>query len=100
MTIYRYEENLLDIMYKYSVTPRKSLLTEFEVFIGQIFGRTDAQTKRNRESSLAMREGYNYWSLNLKFHADFAQNTKTWYNLPRRKSSTMPTVGKTALSAP
>lgn len=44
-------------MYKYSATPWTSTLTELEVFIGNIMGKDHRQSKRQRESSITMREG-------------------------------------------
>ncbi|KAI9788921.1 MAG: hypothetical protein M1816_006486 [Peltula sp. TS41687] len=53
-----YEDNLTDLMYKYSATPWSSTLTELEVFIGNIMGKEHRQSKRQREASTTMREEY------------------------------------------
>ncbi|MCJ1377000.1 hypothetical protein MMC17_000090 [Xylographa soralifera] len=53
-----YEDNLSGLMYQYSPTPWASTITELEVFIGNIVGKTHGQTKRQREASMNMREDY------------------------------------------
>lgn len=52
-----YEDNLVELMYKYSTTPWTSTITEVEVFIGQVMGKDQRQSKQQREASVAMREG-------------------------------------------
>ena len=46
-----------DLMYQYSPTPWASNITELEVFIGNIVGKTHGQSKRQREASMNMRTG-------------------------------------------
>ncbi|MCJ1396820.1 hypothetical protein MMC11_000010 [Xylographa trunciseda] len=53
-----YEDNLSDIMYQYSPAPWASNITEIEVFIGNVVGKTHGQTKHQREASMNMRDGY------------------------------------------
>ncbi|MCJ1395918.1 hypothetical protein MMC18_008804 [Xylographa bjoerkii] len=53
-----YEDNLSDLTYQYSPAPWSSTITELEVFIGNIVGKTHGQTKRQREASMNMREDY------------------------------------------
>ncbi|KAH8689571.1 putative RNA-dependent RNA polymerase [Talaromyces proteolyticus] len=53
-----YEENLEDMMYRYSETPWKTALTEVEVFIGNIMGKNHKQTVQQKEASKTMREEY------------------------------------------
>jgi len=52
-----YEYNLVDSMFRYS-THRAQHLTEKEVFLGFILGRSGAATKRQREMSLVMKERF------------------------------------------
>lgn len=55
--VFRYEDNLRDLMHQFSATPWKSSLTELEVFIGTIMGESHRLTKRQKEISKSMREG-------------------------------------------
>ncbi|MCJ1281547.1 hypothetical protein MMC26_000867 [Xylographa opegraphella] len=58
LTHISYEDNLINLMYQYSPTPWASTITELEVFIGNIVGKTHGQTKRQREASMNMRADY------------------------------------------
>lgn len=53
----RYEECLLSIMVDYSDHPHRPL-TELEVFVGNILGRTGAQSKNQRELSTSLKEKF------------------------------------------
>lgn len=44
-------------MAQYSATPWKTSLTEYEVFIGNIMGHGQKQSKRQKEDSKNMKEG-------------------------------------------
>jgi hypothetical protein len=61
----RYEDNLKDLMYKYSQTPWTASLDELEVFIGTIIGKNHNLSSRQREASTEMREG-KHAKLNLQ----------------------------------
>ncbi|KAL8823259.1 MAG: hypothetical protein Q9191_006023 [Dirinaria sp. TL-2023a] len=50
-----YEENLVDTMFEYSTHP-PHYISEVEVFSGVIIGKHGAQNKRQRESSVSMKE--------------------------------------------
>lgn len=50
-----YEENLIETMLEYS-THRPHSLSEVEVFSGSILGKNGAQSKRQREASVEMKE--------------------------------------------
>ncbi|KAL9130783.1 MAG: hypothetical protein Q9217_001131 [Psora testacea] len=50
-----YEENLIDTMLQFS-THRNHFITEIEVFSGSILGKNGAQSKRQRESSVNMKD--------------------------------------------
>ncbi|KAL9076034.1 MAG: hypothetical protein Q9157_003813 [Trypethelium eluteriae] len=53
-----YEENLIDMMHKYSTVPHQPL-TELEVITGIIFGRNESgYSKRLREINMQMKEQY------------------------------------------
>jgi hypothetical protein len=56
-TTHRYEESLLNIMFEYGPRPQCPL-SEVEVFVGNILGKTGAQTKRQRELSMSMKERF------------------------------------------
>lgn len=45
-------------MYQYSATPWATTIDELEVFIGNVVGKTHGQTKRQRETSMHMRDDY------------------------------------------
>ncbi|EGE83653.2 RNA-dependent RNA polymerase, variant 2 [Blastomyces dermatitidis ATCC 18188] len=53
-----YEDNLLEIMARYSSTPWKSSITEYEVFVGTILGHGQKITHRQKDASKQMREEY------------------------------------------
>lgn len=53
----RYEEALLDIMTNYSEHPVRPL-TELEAFIGNILGKTGAQSRHQRELSTSMKDKF------------------------------------------
>ncbi|PGH06663.1 hypothetical protein GX51_02291 [Blastomyces parvus] len=53
-----YEDNLLEIMARYSSTPWKSSITEYEVFIGTILGHGQKLNQRQKEASKQMRTEY------------------------------------------
>lgn len=53
----RYEDCLIDTMYQYS-THHTRYLSELEVFIGNIIGKVGAQSKRQREYSVSMKEKF------------------------------------------
>ncbi|KAK2764926.1 hypothetical protein FQN54_008623 [Arachnomyces sp. PD_36] len=53
-----YEDNLRDIMSQFSATPWKTSLTEYEVFIGNIMGHGQKQTKRQKEDSKSMKDEF------------------------------------------
>lgn len=52
---YRYEDNLMDTMFSYSIHPNQPL-SEVEVFCGTILGTNGAQSKRQKEFSATMKE--------------------------------------------
>ena len=52
---YSYEENLTDTMRAYSTHP-PHFISEVEVFAGAILGKNGAQSKRQREFSISMKE--------------------------------------------
>jgi hypothetical protein len=56
-TTHRYEESLLNIMFEYGPCPQFPL-SEVEVFVDNILGKTGAQTKRQRELSKSMKERF------------------------------------------
>jgi hypothetical protein len=49
---------MLNIMSEYSDNPRRPL-SETEVFVGNILGKTGAQSKRQRELSTTMKDRFN-----------------------------------------
>lgn len=51
----RYEENLSTTMLTYSTHPNH-FVSEVEVFCGSILGKNGAQSKRQRESSVSMKD--------------------------------------------
>ncbi|KLJ12209.1 hypothetical protein EMPG_12727 [Blastomyces silverae] len=53
-----YEDILLGIMARYSSTPWKSSITEYEVFIGTILGHGQKLNQRQKDASKQMREEY------------------------------------------
>ncbi|MCJ1477226.1 hypothetical protein MMC13_005897 [Lambiella insularis] len=53
-----YDDWLSELMYQSSPTPWASPITELEVFIGNLVGKTHGQTKRQRETSMRMRDDY------------------------------------------
>ncbi|QSS62630.1 RNA-dependent RNA polymerase [Histoplasma capsulatum] len=53
-----YEDNLLEIMARFSSTPWKSSITEYEVFVGTILGHGQKLSQRQKDSSKQMREEY------------------------------------------
>ena len=53
----RYEECIFNIMTEYSEHPLRPL-SELEAFVGNILGRTGAQSKRQRELSTTMKEKF------------------------------------------
>ncbi|TAQ89950.1 hypothetical protein B7494_g1737 [Chlorociboria aeruginascens] len=53
-----YEEGLSNIMLEYSEHPLRPL-SELEVFVGNILGRTGAQSKQQRELSVTLKERFN-----------------------------------------
>ena len=55
LSLCRYEENLVDTMLSYSTHPNH-YLSEVEVFCGSILGKIGAQSKRQRETSVGMKE--------------------------------------------
>ncbi|KAL8638350.1 MAG: hypothetical protein Q9228_004498 [Teloschistes exilis] len=50
-----YEDNMIDTMVQYSFHPT-SFVSEVEVFAGTLVGKDGAQTKRQRESSIGMKD--------------------------------------------
>jgi len=52
-----YDDHLLDTMTQYSTHPVHPL-QEKEVFVGNIIGKTGAQSKRQRENSVSMKEKF------------------------------------------
>lgn len=58
LTLSSYESNLFDIMSQYAIA-RTDYLTEKEVFIGTIIGRSGAGSKFQREQSDYMRSRFN-----------------------------------------
>lgn len=55
LSLYRYEENLVDTMRSYSTHPNH-YLSEVEVFCGSILGKIGAPSKRQRENSIGMKD--------------------------------------------
>ncbi|PGH04763.1 hypothetical protein AJ79_06984 [Helicocarpus griseus UAMH5409] len=53
-----YEDNVWDIMHRYSSTPWKSFITEYEVFVGTILGLGQKLNQRQKDASKDMREEY------------------------------------------
>ncbi|OAX80444.1 hypothetical protein ACJ72_05225 [Emergomyces africanus] len=53
-----YEDNLWEIMARYSSTPWKSFITEYEVFVGTILGHGQKLNQRQKDASKQMREEY------------------------------------------
>ncbi|KKZ61292.1 hypothetical protein EMCG_04100 [[Emmonsia] crescens] len=53
-----YEDNLWEIMSRYSSTPWKSSITEYEVFVGTILGHGQKLNQRQKDASKQMREEY------------------------------------------
>jgi len=60
--IHRYEDCVTDIRTEYSSHPHRPL-TELEVFVGNILGKTGAPTKRERDLSTSMKEKFEEDSL-------------------------------------
>ncbi len=54
----RYEDCLLNIASEYSSQPSRPL-SELEVFVGNILGKSGAQTKKQRELSISMQQRFN-----------------------------------------
>ncbi|OJD17545.1 hypothetical protein AJ78_02358 [Emergomyces pasteurianus Ep9510] len=53
-----YEDNLWEIMARFSSTPWKSSITEYEVFVGTILGQGQKLNQRQKDASKQMREEY------------------------------------------
>ena len=53
----RYEDCLLNIASEYSSQPSRPL-SELEVFVGNILGKTGAQSKKQHELSISMKERF------------------------------------------
>ena len=53
-----YDDCILNIMSEYSEHPRRPL-SETEVFVGNILGKTGAQSKQQRDLSTTMKERFN-----------------------------------------
>lgn len=64
LTISRYEEKVQNIMYEYSEHPIRPL-SELEVFVGNILGRTGAPSKRQRELSQTLKERFDEEALQI-----------------------------------
>ncbi|EEH16788.2 hypothetical protein PABG_06875 [Paracoccidioides brasiliensis Pb03] len=54
-----YEDNLWGLMHRYSSTPWKSFISEYEVFVGNILGHGQKLSQRQKDASTEMREEYN-----------------------------------------
>lgn len=55
MRVLRYETAMADFMWQFSDNPRRPL-TEVEVFCGSVLNKRGSQTRRQRDSSIKMKE--------------------------------------------
>ncbi|EZF76853.1 hypothetical protein H105_01863 [Trichophyton soudanense CBS 452.61] len=54
-----YEDELRELMRKYSATPLKSSISEYELFVGTILGHGHKQRRRDKDNAKEMRDEYN-----------------------------------------
>ncbi|EFR03506.1 RNA-dependent RNA polymerase 1 [Nannizzia gypsea CBS 118893] len=54
-----YEDKLRELLHKYSSTPLKSSISEYELFVGTILGHGHKQRRRDKENANEMRDEYN-----------------------------------------